>query len=71
MHGFALNCSPSLAHFNLINPCGLAELGVTSMERILGAPPDQPSVNDALVFHMGSAFGQRIIRPETLTLALT
>jgi lipoyl(octanoyl) transferase len=64
MHGFALNCSPNLAHFDLINPCGLAELGVTSMERMLGAPPDWHSVHDALAFHMGEVFGREIVRSD-------
>jgi lipoate-protein ligase B len=30
MHGFALNVSPRLEHFDLINQCGLGK-GVTSM----------------------------------------
>ena len=35
MHGFALNVDPDLAHFDLINPCGLGR-PVTSMARVLG-----------------------------------
>ena len=60
MHGFALNRAPDLGHFALINPCGLAELGVTSMERILGSPPNTRAVNEALAFHLGTVFGQEI-----------
>ena len=60
MHGFALNRAPNLGHFALINPCGLAELGVTSMERILGSPPNPRAVNEALAFHLGTVFGQEI-----------
>ncbi len=37
MHGFALNVDPDLAHFDLINPCGLGK-PVTSMARLLGRP---------------------------------
>ncbi len=40
MHGVALNVNPDLAYFSFIVPCGLAALGVTSMERILGYKPD-------------------------------
>lgn len=34
MHGIAVNLSPDLAHFTGIVPCGIAEFGVTSMERL-------------------------------------
>jgi lipoate-protein ligase B len=36
MHGFALNVSPNMEHFNLIVPCGLAGRQVTSMQQLLG-----------------------------------
>ena len=38
LHGFAVNLQPDLSHFQLINPCGIAELGVTSAAAILGQP---------------------------------
>ncbi len=31
LHGFSINVSPDLAHFRGIVPCGIAELGVTSL----------------------------------------
>ena len=34
MHGIAVNLSPDLSHFTGIVPCGIAEYGVTSMERL-------------------------------------
>ena len=34
MHGFSVNLAPDLAHFSGIVPCGIAEYGVTSMERL-------------------------------------
>ena len=35
-HGFAVNLQPDLAHFALINPCGIGERGVTSAAALLG-----------------------------------
>lgn len=46
MHGFALNVSPNLEHYRLINPCGFTDKGVTSME----AETQQP-VSFELVKH--------------------
>jgi lipoate-protein ligase B len=40
LHGFAVNLQPDLAHFELINPCGIGALGVTSAHAILGHSVD-------------------------------
>lgn len=40
MHGFAFNLNTILDHFNYIVPCGLAEMGVTSIEKIKGHTVD-------------------------------
>ena len=36
-HGLALNYNTDLAHFDLINPCGLSGVRMTSMAKILGS----------------------------------
>jgi lipoate-protein ligase B len=40
LHGFAVNLQPDLAHFALINPCGIGTLGVTSAAAQIGQPVD-------------------------------
>jgi lipoyl(octanoyl) transferase len=50
MHGFAVNLSPDLSHFSGIVPCGIAEYGVTSLER-LGRRVDQAAWDAALLAH--------------------
>ncbi len=56
-HGFALNVNPDLSHFGLIVPCGIADKGVTSMERLLGAAPPMAEVEEALVAAFRAVFG--------------
>lgn len=44
-HGVALNIAPTMHHFSLFVPCGLASHGVTSMARELGWAPDLAEVS--------------------------
>ncbi len=43
-HGFALNVDPDLGHFEWIHPCGIRELGVTSIRALLGNAPPRAEV---------------------------
>ena len=40
MHGFALYVRDEMEHFRYINPCGMPDMKLTNMERILRRPVD-------------------------------
>jgi lipoyl(octanoyl) transferase len=52
MHGLALNVDPDLRAFDLIIPCGLTGVGVTSMAAELGQHPKVSDVAQALRPHL-------------------
>jgi lipoyl(octanoyl) transferase len=56
-HGFALNVTTDLRYFQQIIPCGIADKGVTSLERVLGAAPPQAEVERRVVAAFGEVFG--------------
>jgi lipoyl(octanoyl) transferase len=55
-HGFALNVSTNLEYFDLIVPCGIADRGVTSLERLLGRAVDRREVEEYLVANLRDVF---------------
>jgi len=55
-HGFALNVNTDLSRFGLIVPCGIADRGVTSMQRLLGHEVPMAEVEDAVVRAFGTVF---------------
>jgi lipoyl(octanoyl) transferase len=55
-HGVALNCDPVLSNFELINPCGLSGVRMTSMAKRLKAPVDTTTVRNAMALHFKERF---------------
>jgi lipoyl(octanoyl) transferase len=55
-HGFAFNVSTDLEYFKLIVPCGIADRGVTSLDRLLGRPVDRREVEDHIAAHFCRVF---------------
>ncbi len=56
-HGFALNVATDLSFFDAIVPCGIQDKGVTSLERLLGAPVAQEVVEGAVITSFAREFG--------------
>jgi len=45
MHGFAFNVNTNLEHFMWINPCGIVDKGVTSLQKLTGKVQDFDRIN--------------------------
>ncbi|MBZ4654567.1 MAG: Octanoyltransferase [Peptococcaceae bacterium] len=56
MHGFAFNVNTQLEHFLWINPCGITDKGVTSLQKILGYPQDLNKVNEQVARYLCKIF---------------
>lgn len=56
-HGLALNCNLDLSHFDLITPCGIQGVRMTSMARRLGTPVAAAAVRRTMAEHVADLFG--------------
>lgn len=61
-HGFALNVSPDLSHYEGIVPCGIADRGVTSMRAILESRGDRRPDQEEVMDHLEAAL-KRTLAP--------
>ena len=68
-HGFAFNVSTDLRDFQLINPCGITDKPVTSLEREVPDTvtlPDLENIAHQSARQFGHVFGQQVLAVESL-----
>jgi lipoyl(octanoyl) transferase len=59
-HGFAFNVATDLAPYSLIVPCGIADHGVTSLERVLSRPVPVAEAQSSLTRHFAAVFERQM-----------
>ena len=69
-HGFALNVSTELSYFDLIVPCGISGVEMTSISRELGELVAMRSVEDAAGNAFGEVFSLAPVETELSALAV-
>nr|BFE35002.1 hypothetical protein GCM10010200_072530 [Actinomadura rugatobispora] len=57
MHGFMLNCDCDMGWFDKIIPCGIRDVGSTSLSRELGRPVTVAEVTPLVERHLAEALG--------------
>jgi lipoyl(octanoyl) transferase len=70
-HGFALNVTTELSYFDLIVPCGISQVTMTSIQRELDRPIDMADVARRIEAAAGEVFALSPIRIQESQLALT
>ena len=65
MHGFAFNINTELQHFKFINPCGITDKGVISMEKLLGCPQDFEKISKMVADYFCELFN---FEPQAINL---
>lgn len=67
-HGFAFNVTTELAHFGLIVPCGIADKGVTSLEKLLHRAVAMADVEEAAAGAFAAVFDCSIANTVAATV---
>lgn len=63
-HGMAFNVNLSLEPFGWINPCGLHNIGITSMERELSRKVSMDKVREAIKRHVEAIFSVELVMTD-------
>jgi lipoate-protein ligase B len=66
MHGIAINIDADLSYFDLVDPCGVPGLQMTSLARLVGQVPSAEELTEAYEGHLGRIFGLRVRRDRGL-----
>lgn len=66
MHGFAFNVNTNLNHFKWINPCGLTDKTVTSLQQRIGRPLDMERMYTQVITYLTRQFE---MQPEIIDKA--
>lgn len=64
LHGFAFNVNTNLEHFRAINPCGIIDRGVTSLQAVFGYPLELDPVKEQIIKYFCRSLGKE---PEMIT----
>jgi lipoyl(octanoyl) transferase len=64
IHGFAFNVNTNLEHFKVINPCGIIDRGVISLQSIFGYPLKMDLVKKLIIEYFCRSFEKK---PEIIT----
>ena len=68
-HGFALNVTTDLAYFRLINPCGITDRPVTSLDREMPDPaqlPELEAIAHQAARQFGAVFDEQVLAVASL-----
>jgi len=63
-HGMAFNVNLSLKPFGWINPCGLQDIGTTSMEQELSRKVSMNQVRESAKRHLEAVFGVELVMTD-------
>jgi lipoyl(octanoyl) transferase len=61
-HGFAFNVNTNLQHFDYIVPCGLKDVTMTSMQKILNNTVPLDKVKKSIITNFGIVFNKEVKR---------